>query len=306
MEHRSIHHCRVDHTGINHMIAEAFMYLWYHGPTKRYYLGYHKGTPDDGYSHSSTVMERWDGNNPPTGWRRRILAYGSTKEMNDKEFELLRSRATRGWFNDRYINKSAFPYFEMTPEQRSESAKKGSAKVPREKKMDNGRKGYAAGLGRLTSEERSEIAKRNRILYENRTTAEERSQMAKRARAKQLLGQTAEQRKEISNKALSEKYENSTPEQRKEWAKAANDARMSKYTAEERSEIARKAYAISLGNLTPEERSKNAKIASLAAYDKRTPEQRSQAARNASIARWKKQKDDMTPPLVDLAVETNE
>lgn len=86
------------------MNYEAFVYLWYHGPTKRYYLGKHKGTIDDGYSHSSSVMESWDANNPPDGWRRRILFYGTHDNCIDKEMSLLYKIKKKKHFNKRYIN----------------------------------------------------------------------------------------------------------------------------------------------------------------------------------------------------------
>jgi hypothetical protein len=85
-------------------LAEAFVYLWYHGPTKRYYLGKHKGTIDDGYSHSSSVMESWDANNPPEGWRRRILAYGSWIEISSLEQKFLMTRKEAGYLGNRYLN----------------------------------------------------------------------------------------------------------------------------------------------------------------------------------------------------------
>ena len=84
------------------MKHEAFIYLWYDAPNKMYYLGKHKGTPDDTYTHSSTIWERFTKDNIPKGVRRRILAYGTDKEMTDLETKLLRNRKERCW--DRYYN----------------------------------------------------------------------------------------------------------------------------------------------------------------------------------------------------------
>ena len=61
----------------NKMNTEAFVYLWYDAPNKKYYLGWHKGTPDDKYTHSSTVWESFTKNTIPEGVTRRILAYGT-------------------------------------------------------------------------------------------------------------------------------------------------------------------------------------------------------------------------------------
>lgn len=82
---------------------EAFVYLWHHGPTKTYYLGFHRGTPDDGYAHSSSALPEWDANNPPPGWRRRILAYGTAAEMYQLEHSLLKKRAK--YFRKKYHNR---------------------------------------------------------------------------------------------------------------------------------------------------------------------------------------------------------
>jgi hypothetical protein len=69
-----------------------------------YYLGKHKGSPDDTYTHSSTIWEHFTKDNIPEGVTRRILAYGTDKEMCVLEHELLVNRKKRCW--DRYYNES--------------------------------------------------------------------------------------------------------------------------------------------------------------------------------------------------------
>jgi len=102
------------------MQQEAFVYLWYDAPNKKYYLGKHKGTPDDLYTHSSNssdefcsivpnskrpISERREFfENMPKGVSRRILAYGTDEEMCILEHELLVNRKKRCW--DRYYNES--------------------------------------------------------------------------------------------------------------------------------------------------------------------------------------------------------
>ena len=99
---------------------EAFIYLWYDAPNKKYYLGKHKGTPDDGYTHSSKssdefcsivpdstrpVSERQEFfENMPKGVSRRILAYGTDEEICILENKLLINRKKRCW--NRYYNES--------------------------------------------------------------------------------------------------------------------------------------------------------------------------------------------------------
>ena len=83
-------------------MSEAFVYLWYDAPNKKYYLGKHKGTPDDSYTHSSSVWESFTKDTIPEGVSRRILAYGTDEEMCILENKLLVNRKKRCW--DRYYN----------------------------------------------------------------------------------------------------------------------------------------------------------------------------------------------------------
>ena len=87
------------------MSSEAFLYLWYDAPNKKYYLGKHKGSPDDSYTHSSTVWESFTKSTIPDGVRRRILAYGTNEEISKLEYDLLLNRQQKCW--DRYYNVSA-------------------------------------------------------------------------------------------------------------------------------------------------------------------------------------------------------
>jgi len=84
------------------MSSEAFLYLWYDAPNKKYYLGKHKGSPDDSYTHSSSVWESFTKSTIPDGVRRRILAYGTDEEMTKLEYDLLLNRKQKCW--DRYYN----------------------------------------------------------------------------------------------------------------------------------------------------------------------------------------------------------
>ena len=86
------------------MSKEAFVYLWYDAPNDMYYLGKHKGSPDDTYTHSSTIWESFTKDNIPEGVTRRILAYGTDEEMCILENKLLVDRKKRCW--DRYYNES--------------------------------------------------------------------------------------------------------------------------------------------------------------------------------------------------------
>ena len=87
----------------------SFIYLWYDG--KKFYLGVHKGTPDDRYICSSkVVLEEYK--KRPENFRRRILAYGTMKEMIDLEEKLLRNRKEKGKWDKYYNIVIAFPNLE--------------------------------------------------------------------------------------------------------------------------------------------------------------------------------------------------
>jgi len=85
-------------------MTEAFVYLWYDAPNDMYYLGKHKGSPEDSYTHSSTIWESFTKDNIPEGVTRRILAYGTDEEMCILEHKLLVNRKKRCW--NRYYNNS--------------------------------------------------------------------------------------------------------------------------------------------------------------------------------------------------------
>ena len=68
-------------------MAEAFVYRWRHARSREWYIGYHRGTADDGYVCSSkTARPRIT---TETGWTRRILRWGTKREMIDLERKIL-------------------------------------------------------------------------------------------------------------------------------------------------------------------------------------------------------------------------
>lgn len=81
---------------------EGFVYIWYDSINKKYYIGKHVGDPEDGYTHSSTVMEDFTTNNIPKGFRRRILFSGTKEEIAFVENTYLKNRKSKCW--DRYYN----------------------------------------------------------------------------------------------------------------------------------------------------------------------------------------------------------
>ena len=84
------------------MNKESFVYLWYDSRSKMFYLGKHKGTPDDGYTHSSKRWQQFKSDSVPQGVRRRIIAWGIDEDMYELETKLLLNRKEKCW--DRYYN----------------------------------------------------------------------------------------------------------------------------------------------------------------------------------------------------------
>ena len=77
------------------MEHEAFVYLLLNTDNGRYYVGFHKGTKDDGYVCSSRNYEFWQDYNQGMEFRRYYLFFGSTEECRKREKEEL-----AGCYND--------------------------------------------------------------------------------------------------------------------------------------------------------------------------------------------------------------
>lgn len=85
---------------------EAFIYLWRDSLNKKWYLGKHKGSSDDRYTHSSDVMISFKKEDTPVYMKRRIIAYGTHTEICILERKLLRSRLKNKHKWDQYYNKA--------------------------------------------------------------------------------------------------------------------------------------------------------------------------------------------------------
>ena len=87
---------------------EAFVYLWFDGKNRKFYVGKHLGRLTDSYAHSSVRMENFTMRTKPPYMRRRILAFGTHDEMVELEHSILERR--KHLFGTKYYNGSvAFP-----------------------------------------------------------------------------------------------------------------------------------------------------------------------------------------------------
>ena len=69
-------------------MMESFVYKWTHKPSLDWYIGYHKGIPNDGYISSSVYVKTQVSKNPEA-WERTIVDYGTNQEMYELESEIL-------------------------------------------------------------------------------------------------------------------------------------------------------------------------------------------------------------------------
>ena len=109
------------------MNKESFVYLWYDSRNKMFYLGKHKGTPDDGYTHSSNRWQKFNSDSVPEGVKRRVLTYGSDKDMYELETKLLLNRKEKCW--DRYYNASIRGKFYRPPESHKPHTEETKRKI---------------------------------------------------------------------------------------------------------------------------------------------------------------------------------
>jgi hypothetical protein len=80
---------------------EAFVYTWTDMKTNKLYVGWHKGSVDDGYICSSKVMLE-EYRKRPYDFNREIVATGSTRDMISLESAILRSEKVAT--NEQYYN----------------------------------------------------------------------------------------------------------------------------------------------------------------------------------------------------------
>ena len=82
----------------------GFVYIWYDKKHKRYYIGSHWGTEDDGYICSSRWMRK-SYKRRPQDFKRRILSriYSNRKDLLENEYGWL-SKIKDSYLGDRYYN----------------------------------------------------------------------------------------------------------------------------------------------------------------------------------------------------------
>ena len=132
---------------------DGFVYIWYDAKNQMYYIGKHQGSPNDSYTHSSTVMEKFNKNNIPAGFRRRIIFTGTNQEIAFVEHTFLKNRKKRCWSryyntglgDPRYIDQSGpnnHMYGRKLTEEEKEEKRQISLRLWRTPIEEGGLKGY--------------------------------------------------------------------------------------------------------------------------------------------------------------------
>lgn len=73
----------------NNTYKDSFVYIWINKKSKKQYIGYHKGKPNDGYVCSSQYFLK-DYNNNPNNFKRKIIFKGTKNECIEYESKMIR------------------------------------------------------------------------------------------------------------------------------------------------------------------------------------------------------------------------
>lgn len=149
------------------MIAEAFVYCWTDHATNKLYIGWHKGSVDDGYICSSKYMKE-QYIQRPHDFTRQIVAAGTTDDMINFETVLLRSSNAKSddQFYNMHNNGPNFvhnqPHTEETKRKLKQAHKKRTKYARGWKFTEEQKKNHKAGLrnywDNLSQEERKKAA----------------------------------------------------------------------------------------------------------------------------------------------------
>lgn len=192
----------------------GFVYIWYDRKHKRYYIGSHWGTEDDGYICSSTWM-RNSYNRRPQDFKRRILQYIEKREnLYEAENKWL-SMIKEEEIKVRYYNLNLVAnHWVAYPENVKTIREKISHKTKEAMQRPEVRKKYEEGLKNRDNKgsDPEVIEKRRKSMKETmakkfpvedrrkKLTEEERKQYYSDKAKKIHANRTDEQKREISKK----------------------------------------------------------------------------------------------------------
>lgn len=180
---------------------EAFVYKWINLTNNYIYIGYHKGTADDGYICSSRSQRFWnDFNDPKQDFVREIVAQGSVDDMIILEKKLL---ADVDINSDSVYNNSRGNGIIFTQEVRKKMSEAGRRKTLSE---DHKRKiSKASSRYRHSPETREKLStlklKEKNPMYGKQFSENHRKKLREAAKNKTPRGPMSQHTKEKISKA---------------------------------------------------------------------------------------------------------
>ena len=195
---------------------DAFVYLWFDTKNRMFYLGYHKGTPDDSYTHSSNVMEKFTKTSIPSYMRRRILAMGTEQEMIELENKLLDNRKEKCWVKYHNVTVS-FPPPPMYGEDNWNW--KGGVSLDPEKVSEMKREYYAKNREKVRERQREYRAKNAEKLREKEREYRAKNAEKRRESNREYHAKNAEKLREKKREYYAKNLEKVRERQREYHAK---------------------------------------------------------------------------------------
>lgn len=175
----------------------SFVYKWTNQTLDKIYIGYHKGTEDDGYVCSSSSTTFWeDFKNPNHVWKRDILFCGGMKECQLMESKLLDEIDIT---SDSVYNNKNNLMFNITDEVRGrlKAAASKRGQDPEYKRLQSERT-------KQQWENNPERRAKQSAFAKTQIMADSTKQKIKEARARQII--TPESRKKAAEKIKGTKY----------------------------------------------------------------------------------------------------
>jgi hypothetical protein len=173
----------------------GFVYIWRDRKHKRYYIGSHWGTTDDGYVCSSRWMRKAY-NRRPNDFKRRIIekVYSSKKKLIEREYYWLSLISQEEIHSKKYYNRTKHKNGHWVAEDyESDIRKRISIKTKEAMAKPENRERYLEGL-----------KKRNQIQSEE--TRQKRSESMKKTMAEKYPEEN--RRKKLTDEERKEYYSN--------------------------------------------------------------------------------------------------
>lgn len=174
--------------------TDSFVYEWTDHYNGMFYIGYHKGSPDDGYIGSGKLFKKAYARNPHL-FTREIIAQGSDSEMKELERKMLKEVNAANnprYYNLRNIGNGGYSHTSESKQKISEASKgnqyakgykhtaEAKEKISEAGKGNQYRKGHAAwNKGKPHSKEQIDkfLASRTYNKYTEEQKAEHSARM---------------------------------------------------------------------------------------------------------------------------------